>query len=279
MFKTILYEDHIEYIQDPRQGFYSCCTIELKGILAFFEIYKKIPRSLDCHQHFIWYKTPDQWNQDIRAQFFLDPDGEDDYVNFLDPISVSTLYDKEPKDPQYIDYSKIRYQEINPIIKRFFTPSQEILDIETAITYKYGIDTANTCALFLRGNDKKVEIEIPKYESYIELARQIYQENPDIKFLVQSDETDFLYAMSREFPKNHLILYEEIRAIPKTDHTTVDKVYRHLNHKMSKNFLAIMQIMSKCKYVVCNTGNCSLWIALFRKTHDGIIQLNAPTNS
>ena len=31
--------------------------------------------------------------------------------------------------------------------------------------------------------------------------------------------------------------------------------------------------MSKCKYVVCNTGNCSIWIVFFRNNTDNIIQL------
>jgi len=30
--------------------------------------------------------------------------------------------------------------------------------------------------------------------------------------------------------------------------------------------------MSKCKYVVCNGGNCDIWIALYRVSSGGIIQ-------
>ena len=32
--------------------------------------------------------------------------------------------------------------------------------------------------------------------------------------------------------------------------------------------------MSKCKYVICNTGNCSLWIALYRGNTDNFYQID-----
>lgn len=42
---------------------------------------------------------------------------------------------------------------------------------------------------------------------------------------------------------------------------------RDTNPLFSKYYLAITIIMSKCKYVICGSGsgNCSLWIALYRK--------------
>ena len=39
---------------------------------------------------------------------------------------------------------------------------------------------------------------------------------------------------------------------------------KHLNHTFSRYFLAIIIIMSKCKYIICGSGNCSLWIILYR---------------
>lgn len=263
MYKTTLYDDYIEFIQDPRQGFFSCCTVQLHGILNYMSLYNKYPNSLDTTQQFLWYKTSNQINQDIRNQFFMDTVSTDFTMPNIDLV----------KDPQFMDYTTIPYQEMNNVIKRFFTPSQEIEEIKDRILKKYQININNICVLFLRGNDKQCEIKIPQYDIYLECARDIYKQNPNIIFLVQSDENEFLYFMSKEFPKNHLILYEEIRSIPKNGSTTVDKVYRHLNPIMSKNFLAITYIMSQCKYVICNTGNCSLWIALFRGNADNLIQL------
>jgi len=78
------------------------------------------------------------------------------------------------------------------------------------------------------------------------------------------------------FP-NNIIFKDEIRHIYKTN-TTVDVVFKESNYKYSLYFLAIILIMSKCKYIICNTGNCALWMFFFRKTTDNIIQLSALSN-
>jgi hypothetical protein len=44
------------------------------------------------------------------------------------------------------------------------------------------------------------------------------------------------------------------------------------NHVFSKKFLAITIIMSKCKYIIFGSGNCSLWILFYRKNADNIMQ-------
>ena len=72
---------------------------------------------------------------------------------------------------------------------------------------------------------------------------------------------------------NSFTFKDEIRHIKKSL-TTVDKVYKETNYEFSKNFLAITLAMSKCKYVVCCTGNCSLWICLIRGGTTGVYQLN-----
>jgi len=54
-----------------------------------------------------------------------------------------------------------------------------------------------------------------------------------------------------------------IRHIHKCDNK-FEKVLPHLNYEFSKYFLAIVIIISKCKHVVCGSGNISMWIAFFR---------------
>ena len=44
------------------------------------------------------------------------------------------------------------------------------------------------------------------------------------------------------------------------------------NFKYSLYFLAIVIIMSRCKYVICNTSNVSLWISLFRGNTNNLHQ-------
>ena len=136
---------------------------------------------------------------------------------------------------------------------------------------KYNFQYENTCVLFYRGNDKSTEMELPKYESYLENGRELEKQNPNIHFFIQSDEAEFIDEMKNKFP-NSTVFLDEIRYI-KRSNNTVDQVYRNLNPISSKYFLAIMYMMSKCKYVICGKGNCSFWITMFRRNYDNVIQL------
>ena len=164
---------------------------------------------------------------------------------------------------QYTDYMKLDYKGLSPFIQKYFTPSEEIREIIGDIEAKYTVDYQNICVLFYRGNDKATETELPNYEDYILRGKQLLEKQPTLQFLVQSDETEFIEAMEAAFPGKCLVFQDEIRHIPKSL-TTVDKVFKDDNFKYSKYYLAITIIMSKCKYVICGLGNCSMWIALFR---------------
>ena len=39
-----------------------------------------------------------------------------------------------------------------------------------------------------------------------------------------------------------------------------------------KNVLAIIYIMSKCKYIICSSGNCSIWMMYFRGNVNNVKQ-------
>ena len=61
------------------------------------------------------------------------------------------------------------------------------------------IDIENICVLFLRGNDKATECNIPEYNEYIIEGKKILEKNNNIRFLIQSDETEFIETMKNEF--------------------------------------------------------------------------------
>lgn len=67
------------------------------------------------------------------------------------------------------------------------------------------------------------------------------------------------------FP-NNIVFNDEIITINKNE-KTVDNHGKtpEINHKFALNFLAIVYIMSKCNYALCNSGNISLWILLYRR--------------
>jgi hypothetical protein len=139
------------------------------------------------------------------------------------------------------------------------------------IENEYNIDYNNVCVLFYRGNDKVTETKLSGYDEYIEYTKQILSKNPRTQFLIQSDETEFIEYFTSLYPNNSFYFKNYIRHMKKTN-DTVDKVFKDDNYLYSKYYLAITIIMSKCKYIICGSGNCSIWIMLFRGNSDGIYQ-------
>jgi len=255
-------------IDHGHAGFFSCCSVRLDKIIDYFNSNKKLPQNVDSSRQFIFYKNR---RGDVTFDYFKN------YNDIDIDIRCETNIDYYNKK-QYQDYHLLDYENITPFVRKYFSPSENIKSIINSIENKYNIDYENTCVLFLRGNDKNTEVGVCSYEEYIEKAKEIRENNSEIKFLIQSDETQFIQRMLSEFGKDSFYFEEEIRHIPKNNKVSVDKVKikGKNNYQFSKNYLAITIIMSKCKYVICGSGNCSIWIALFRGNAENFIQ-NTPT--
>lgn len=247
-------------------GFFSCCSIRLHSIVEFFNVIKTLPRLVDTSKQFEWYKLEDR---DITFDYF------EHYDNCQEIIKYHTKVEFYQLIHQYIDYKKLDFKNICPLVRKYFTPSVEIKNIVQTIETKYNItDYTNICALFYRGNDKITETGLSNYKDVIEKAKKVLKRNPNVKFLIQSDETEFIETMTNRFPSNSFYFKDEIRHMYKQE-STVDKVFKHQNFEFSKYFLAITIIMSKCNYVVCgSSGNCSLWIVLYRENANNVYQFS-----
>lgn len=135
---------------------------------------------------------------------------------------------------------------------------------------KYELVYDNIAVLFYRGNDKNRETKICGYDEYVHYGNELLKRNPDLRFLIQSDETEFIELMTATFP-NSFYFKDEIRHMQKCN-DTVDLRMRSLNSEFSKKYLAITVIMSKCAYIVCGSGNCSIWVMFYRGHSDNVLQ-------
>lgn len=266
-YQENLYVDH-------NAGFFSCCTICLELILDYFNQNKTCPKHVDTTKSFYWYKTQEELenNVDIRSKYFIEDNAKQ--IKYIKDVYTTN----EDTEQQFTDFDKLNYQEIRPFIEKYFSPTYEINLIIEQMVRKYEIQYNNTCVLFYRGNDKAKEMTLPKYESLLEKGKELEKKYPSMQFLVQSDEAEFICAMRDAFStddrdSNTIIFQDEIRYIGRNAQTTVDHIFRDQNPTASKYFLAIMYIMSRCKYVVCGTGNCSMWITFFRGNCDNVIQV------
>jgi len=244
-------------------GFFSCCSVRLDRIINYINTNKKLPNHVDTSGSFSWYKI--NKTGDITYDYFKLPDNLNDII-----FNENILIDYK-QSYQYINYSKLDYKNICTIVKKFFTPSEDINNIIKNIEIKYNLNYNNICVLFYRGNDKNSETKICGYDDYIKYANLIFHKNPEINFLIQSDETQFIELMTRTFPNNSFYFKDEIRNMNKCN-STVDKIMKDKNYIFSKYYLGITIIMSKCRYIICGSGNCSIWIMLYRENNINVYQ-------
>jgi hypothetical protein len=233
-------------------GFFSCCNIRLESIINYFNTFKVLPSNVDSSQQYAWYK-PLHTTTDITYEYFKKETA--DQIVYTFPI----LYRHQC---QFDVYSTLPYESLNPFVHKYFSLSDNVKNIMNEIVKKYKVDYDKVCVLFYRGNDKNTETKICGYQDILLKAKQLYSTDSTIRFLVQSDETEFIDFMKKRLP-NVLIFKDEIRHMKK-QMSTVDIVFKKTNFEFSKKYLAITAIMAKCKYIICTSGNCSMWIMLYR---------------
>ena len=254
----------IEYVVSTHNaGFFSCCSMRLNDIIKFFNKYKLLPIKVDSSAQFEWYKNT---NNDITLEYF----------EYYKNVNIYPIYKNYinyvGETDQFTDYKKIDYESICPFVKKYFTPSVGIQNLITNLEKKYKIiDYTQICVLFYRGNDKTTETTLSSYDDVIDNAKKILDNNNNIKFLIQSDETEFIETITNIFPENSFYFKDEIRHMKKQN-TTVDIKFKNTNNIFSKYYLAITIIMSKCNYIICGSGNCSIWIMLYRGNANNVYQ-------
>ena len=153
-------------------------------------------------------------------------------------------------------YSSLPYEKINPYINNFFSLTETVSNIIKTMEIKYNINYENTCCVFYRGLDKCVETELPSYDVILNKALKVTENEKNIKFILQTDETNFLNYCKNKM-KDYIVFNDEIRHTAKANTLVEKKFNKEDNYFFSLHFLAIVKIMSKCKYVVCNSSNVS----------------------
>jgi hypothetical protein len=235
--------------------------------VSFINANSRIPDSVDSLNLYHLYKKEGNKDADITFVYFEHYENIIDKDNVINwPIDYSETY-------QFNDYTHLDYKNTTPVMKKYFSPSKNILNTISQIEKKYALtfNYHNICVLYYRGNDKARETQLSCYDEYVKYANQIVKKNPKILFLIQSDETEFIDFMSEKFPNNSFYFKHEIRHIKKSD-TSVDCIMSDKNFEFSQKYLAITIIMSRCNYIICGSGNCSIWIMLYRGNCNNVIQ-------
>jgi hypothetical protein len=256
----------VEQVQDTlivkhTAGFFSCCSVKLDMIVKFIKSYKVFPQRVNGVDLFTLYKLPEQENQDITHVFFEHPS------EIPTPISKINYIHEH----QYIAYSQLDYKNLMPVMKTFFEPSAQIVEIVRQFENKYGIDAENCIAVYYRGTDKISETQLDSFDRYYDKLTEVLNTNHDdtnCKILLQSDSAQFFYYMKCKFRDSrhsaNLVIIDEIAP---TTSTTLGAHYERTgqrNHSDIKHLLAAVVLISKCKHVICSSGNVSTWMMLYR---------------
>jgi len=219
-----------------------------------------------------------------------------------DKISYSMGFKHYKKDPNkeiYHDFHKIDlnqnidlYKEIylpnankkqfdlydfktyNQIVKRFFNPSDIILERKKILINKYAIDLSKTISVLYRGTDKGSELTLASPTDYLKVVQELLEKNPDFKVLIQTDQTQVI-----EFFYN--ILGDKIITFSETPSTTSNRVIWSLMEEnendsidWSQWFDSALRCVSECKYVINHTGNVAFFANLYRGNVERVYQFN-----
>jgi hypothetical protein len=248
-------------------GFFSCCTVRLSEIINFYNDRHILP-IVDSYDLFELYKL--DVKDDISTIFFKNSEEQESFE-----IVKKITFNDSGEENQFSNYKNLNYDILLPFVKKYFTLTSTIIKRQNKLINKYSLDLSNTCAVFYRGNDKIIETTQPSYDEFINKVKEYKNNNPNVKLLLQTDERELLDRFMNEFPET--INFKEIPTINKTM-TTVAKHFKNDSNKLKivKYFLASINILSKCKNVISTSGNCEMWIALFRGNGEGIIQYLQP---
>jgi hypothetical protein len=135
---------------------------------------------------------------------------------------------------------------------------------------KYSIHPENCIALYYRGTDKATELELDSFDSYYLKLNEVLEKEKDLQVILQSDSAQFIEYMKGKSLNNSIIIEELSRSY--TAHGIHNEKSKDENFIDIHFFFAVVLILSKCKYIVCSSGNCSLWMMYYRGNAKNIHQ-------
>ena len=249
-------------IHNPNSGFFSCCSIKLFDIVEFLRITNKYPKSVDSSQMFSIYKN--NKNRDISYDYFENYNNiKVKKMKIMSELCFNPLINTG-------NYSHIDYEKLNPIIKKYFYPSKRVLEKVNFLKNKYSIITDNCIAVYYRGTDKRKETTIGSFDDFFYGIKKVIDQNQTKSIIIQSDALDFIDFIKKKNLRNTIFISENVCS--RTNLGIHNEQTPSQNYNQMFNLFATFLILSDCKYIVCNSGNCSLWMMLFRGNNNNTLQ-------
>jgi hypothetical protein len=239
-------------------GFFSCCSITLYHIINYFNTNKKLPLNIDNTDNFVLYNNN---SGTCINHFFFKTNNND--IQYINDVYINL------NNNQFENYYTVNYNNILPFIEKYFSPSLNIINIYNHLIKKYNINIDNCIGLYYRGTDKYTETTIGSYEIFYEKLINII-DNKNITIIIQSDSYPFLNYITNKNIKNVIIINENKCSY---SNLGIHNENTKLNNFNEIQYLfATFLIISKCKYIICSSGNCSIWIMYYRGNANNVYQ-------
>ena len=241
-------------------GFYSNQTQAFLSTLILLS-HGILPDKIDYSMGFKRFKSDPE--RDIFPDFYrINPDQEVTPKNIILP------------DENRKQFSIYDFEYYNQVVKRFFNPSGVVTDRWQMLTEKYDIDPEKTVSVLYRGTDKCTEVRLASPEAYLDAVKQILDQTPANRVLVQTDQTQVLDYFKSELG-NMVVSFSETPSTSGNDamNTVMENEGKDTMDWMQW-FDAALRCVAECAYVVNHTGNCGLWMNLYRGNVDNVFQFN-----
>lgn len=249
-------------------GFFSCCNVRLREIINYFNENQQLPEKVDSSSQFMLYKPRYLLYNDITHAFFV----HDDISNICYKKNINITSDSS--EDQFSNYKLLNIKDIKPVIQKYFTPSQEIIEIQKKLISRYKININNCIAIYYRGTDKYKETILGEFSKYDDMINKIKENNGvtnELSLLVQSDSRQFVNYIKQKH--NNVIIIKENKTSNANQgiHLEKDNIGNQ-NYVDIKILFASFLILSKCKHLICSSSNCSLWMMYYRENTENVYQ-------
>lgn len=244
------FHNGVYYPKKRDAGFFSLCSTSLSDLTQIdSEVQLVKSRAL-----FRDYSSHNSMSRDLWSRFFKQP--------------VATRFTL-PEDRTYLSqlhhhsvYREIDLARYEPFLKKYFSPSDQVLERCAHFISQYGLDQRQTIAVNVRGTDKHTEVPSPPISTYLELAEEALSEKPTSDLLLVTDQQQYIEVFQSRF-KSQLVSFGEL---PTTygDIVIHKQLKKHERESFGVDFLATVLLMSQSETVITHTGNGALWTSLFR---------------
>jgi len=247
-----IYNIHMLVCDFECYGFFSCNSLKLNRIIDYIERYRMLPVEIDSSHIYGFYK--DDQDNDITY----------DYFTHYSEYSIDTIYKQYnfcPIENQYYNYNTLQFNKLSPIIYKYFNPCPKTMNIRKSLVYKYNIQPSKCIGMYIRCTDKYGETKLGSFSEYENKIKDILHIDNSLQILLVTDSYYCEEYMKSKF--TNIICTTENR-VSKTQKGIHNESSRLENYNDMFVFTSLLLIISTCKYIVCSSGNCSLWIMLYR---------------